>query len=223
MSGMRMNAPPRNAILALDAELAPLLDPLPRCGDKDYCPSCGRGFACPLDTWRLPLGARLLGSTDDLVVTFLKTMGRDAGTGTYVIVCRLGHTVLADAGLRAAYRYWRDAGQTARAQQLAHYGCAAGSRDPVIVEAHATDVAAGGREADLMAALAVIGPTLAQRAGNTDEAWAGLEIRASHIEGSLERRRALYRIDEHGNRVPVRRHHPENPRRTRPSRFLRKV
>ena len=63
--------------------------------------------------------------------------------------------------------------------------------------------------------------TLNLRAGNTDEAWARFEI-CPLVEGSFKGRRTAYRFDEDGHEVPFRRHHPESPRRTRPSRLLRK-
>lgn len=110
------------------------------------------------------------------------------------------------------------------ADQLADLAWLAGCRDPEIAEAHAIALAAGGREQDLEAAAWVCSQALMHRLDNTDEAWRLLDIREHELLGQLERRRVRYsdELDEDGNRIPIRRHHPEQPRRVRSPRFLRR-
>lgn len=124
---------------------------------------------------------------------------------------------LADAALRLVHRHWLATGYGDIADQLADNSWSVGSRDPEIAEAHATALAAGGREQDLQDAAAICGAVLSLRTGSTDEAWSLLEIRAAQIAGQIERRRVRYsdQVDEDGNLIPLRRHHPANPRRVR--------
>jgi hypothetical protein len=106
---------------------------------------------------------------------------------------------------------------------LAGLAWLAGCRDPQIAEEHAIALAAGGREQDLEAGAWVCSQALLHRSGNTEEAWRLLDIREHELLGRLERRRVRYsdELDENGNKVPLRRHHPEHAKRVRPPRFLR--
>jgi hypothetical protein len=65
---------------------------------------------------------------------------------------------------------------------------------------------------------------LASRAGSTHEGWTRLLSRRNQLQGRVERANVRYAdiLDEDGNPVPLRRHHPEWPRRTRPTRFVGK-
>ena len=214
----------RRAVIAFHQEAGPLLDPLPRCRESDSCPNCARGFPCHLDLWRQALAEGVVGEIGDGVASgFIETNGRRAGTGAYDGLVRSGHRPLADVALRLVATYWRKKGQTVRADQLAGLAWRTGCRDPQIVEWHAMSLAAGGRDADLLAALAVIEPTLALRSGSTDVAWDSLAVRKLLIEGRLERRRVREsgELDADGKPVPVRRHTPASPRRIWPARFLR--
>jgi hypothetical protein len=63
--------------------------------------------------------------------------------------------------------------------------------------------------------------SLADRGSSTDDGWTGLREVRNRIAGQLARRqlRPSVKADRNGNPIPVRRHHPEHPERTRPRRF----
>ena len=100
----------------------------------------------------------------------------------------------------------------------------AGSRHPRIADAYTGSVAAAGRTADFQAALQIADEALATdpRLG-PPEHWRSLEARRTWLAGTLDRgpSRPSGELDQDGNPVPLRRHHPSAPKRTRPSRFLR--
>jgi DNA polymerase III epsilon subunit-like protein len=213
----------RTAALALEAKLAPVLDPFGRCAGLDRCPSCRAGEPCALDSWRLALApAALGGPVADRARGFFETSGREAGTGPYLEM-RRGHPRLADAALRLVHAYWRAKGQDDIGDLLAYYACTAGCRDPEIGEAHALALAASGRRSDLEAAITVCETMLAAQNGSTDEAWRSLDIRHAQLRGRLRRLDGLPsgRFDADGNPIPKRRHHPAHARRSRPPRFVR--
>lgn len=62
-----------------------------------------------------------------------------------------------------------------------------------------------------------------RRTGSTDVGWNLLTSGAAHLAGIQERLGVSYhdRVDEDGNLIAKRRHHPKHPRRTRPLRFTR--
>ncbi len=159
----------------------------------------------------------------DLGPWVLETTGREAGRGPYLEMARKGHGKLGDATLRLVHQHWRDAGQPTRADQLAQPAWEAGCRDAAIAEGLAVALAAGGREADLQAGLAVCEEALTARNGNTDEAWASLAICKASIDARLERRRVRYatEMDENGRLKMIRPRLPAKPHRTRKPRFLR--
>lgn len=215
----------RAAALALEAKLAPVLDPLGRCAGLDRCPSCRAGEPCSLDTWRLALApAALGGPVEKRAAGFFETSGREAGTGPYLAV-RRRHPRLADASLRVVHAHWRSKRQDDIGDLLAYYAYAAGCRDPEIAEAHALALAASGRRPDLEAGISVCQMALAGQDGSTDEAWRSLAIRLAQLRGRLRRLDGLPsgRFDSNGNPIPKRRHHPARPRRNRPPRFVRTV
>jgi hypothetical protein len=84
----------------------------------------------------------------------------------------------------------------------------------------------GGRPADLQGALDIADETLAvaDKPG-PPEHWGALQARRTWLAGQLARGSSRFsgELDEDGNPILVRRHHPEQPRRTRPARFLRQV
>ncbi|MGE3812776.1 MAG: exonuclease domain-containing protein [Candidatus Nanopelagicales bacterium] len=214
----------RRAALAWHRRHAQPLRALGRCGKDDRCPACRAGDACGLDVWATALApAALGGRTTQLARGFFETTGKEAGTGVYTGWASAGRGDLADATLELAAAIWRDAGQDSRAADVVRLGWQAGCRNPVIADAHAVALAAGGREPDLRAALDVCRTALATRDGSTADGWAELEARAAMLAGRLDRLRVRYtdQIDEDGNRIPARRHHPSTPRRTRSARFLR--
>ena len=154
---------------------------------------------------------------------FFWTTGQHAGSGVCAAWRKHGRTPLADATLRLVRQHWIEAGQHARAQQLAQLAWAGGCRDPEIAEAHAIAIARAGREPDLRAALDVCTEALTLRAGNTDDAWRSLAIRQAQIAGRIERGRVCYtgEVDAAGNPIIARRHQPRAARRVRQPRFLR--
>jgi hypothetical protein len=62
---------------------------------------------------------------------------------------------------------------------------------------------------------------LLHRASSTGDGWTELREVRNRIAGQLARRqvRPSGKTDRDGNPIPVRRHHPERPERTRPGRF----
>lgn len=208
---------------AIDVELSRLFDPLGRCGDLDRCPNCRFGEPCALDVWRLALGPAAIGGPLEVRARQFIMPTPGGRVQPYFSLRARGHESLADAALRLIVRHYRATGFPDRADQLVDLAWANGCRDPEIAEAQAVNLAAAGRDPDLHAAAAVCAETLPRRNGSTDEAWRLLAIREASIEGQLERRRVRYgdQVDENGQPIPLRRHHPTNPRRVRAARFLR--
>lgn len=97
----------------------------------------------------------------------------------------------------------------------------AGCREPRLVAAYANLLAAPGDEAALSRAADVCDEALLSRDGSTFDGWTELGAKRAQLLGRLERRRAgsAVKLDEDGNPIPVRRHHPDTARRTRPRRF----
>ena len=214
----------RNGALRWAAGLVPVLDPLGRCDGTDLCPSCRDQLPCPLDAWYEALGVRALGDPDRFAAGFFETKGKESGTGVYSTWTATGiDTRIVGAAVAACVRYWDDVGQTVRAGQVAAGALAAGCQHPEVAERHALDVAAAGRAADLTAAVTVCDAVLAHRGGSTLESWASLETRRGLLAGRAQRLafRHSGEYDEDGNPIPVRRHHPETPRRVRHPRFQR--
>lgn len=114
----------------------------------------------------------------------------------------------------------RAGGQEAAAQTFAHLAWKAGCREPRLA-AYANLLAAPGDETALRRAADVCDEALLSRDGSTFDGWTELGAKRAQLLGRLERRRLRPsgELDEDGNPVPVRRHHPETPRRTRPRRF----
>jgi hypothetical protein len=73
----------------------------------------------------------------------------------------------------------------------------------------------------LRRAAEVCDEALLSRDGSTFDGWTELGAKRGQLLGRIERRRAgsAVKLDADGNSIPVRRHHPEQPRRTRPRRF----
>lgn len=227
----------RRAAIDLERKLGPKLDALARCDrddvDRRCCPSCEEGGVCGLDRWRLDLAPLVLNATPRMGVPvakgvakdFLDTTGAGVGqkTSVYSELRRRGCGPLADAAMRLVHAYWVEVGQEARATQLAMGAWAAGCRDPLIADAYATSVAAGGRDADLRRAYEICAEALKHRAGSTDTLWAMVSARAARYDGQLQRLDVRYsdETDAEGRPIPLRLHRPEKPRRTRPARFLR--
>jgi DNA polymerase-3 subunit epsilon len=181
-----------------------------RCGPDDPCPACREGLPCPLDMWPHDLAALAIDEREEAIDAFWSP-GDAPATQGYVLM-RVRSQPLADAVLRHCLVWYRTHGDLRTARVVAHEAFLSGCRDPEAVALHAELVAAGGRPADLQAALADCQTTLATRNGSTDYAWNALAARAAWFSSRLT---ALATS-------PERRHHPTNPRRPpRPPRFLR--
>jgi DNA polymerase III epsilon subunit-like protein len=213
----------RNAVLAWSKTWAPKLQPLGRCDTKDPCPACRRRESCPLDTWCGTAAVVALGETDRYARGFFETTGREAGTGAYT--SWLGSGVdqrIADAGVWACVEHWRRIGQDVRAQQLVELAWTAGCRHPDVADAYAGHVAASGRLVDLNDGMDICDTAFTVRADSTHEGWSRLISRRNQLAGRAERLRVRPsgKLDQDGNPVPLRRHHPATPRRVRQPRFV---
>ena len=115
----------------------------------------------------------------------------------------------------------RGAGQDVAAQSFARLAYLAGAREPRLMAAYASLLAAPGSEADLRRAVDACDEALLSRGGSTFEGWTELGAKRGQLLGRLERLRVrpTDQLDEDGNPIPLRRHHPDVPRRTRARRF----
>lgn len=216
----------RNAALFWARLWAPKLTPLGRCDGKDLCPACRRREPCPLDMWPDTVAANALGEPTRYARGFFETTGVERGTGAYTSWLTAGHDQrICDAALWLCVEYWRAVGQDGRGGHVIEYGWDAGSRHPDIADAYAGQLAAAGRISDLEAGLAICTIALATRNESSHPGWNRLRSRRDLLAGLAQRRafRPSGQFDEHGNPIPLRRHHPDQPRRTHPSRFQRTI
>ena len=214
----------REAVLAWAGRHAPALDRLDRCSGDDRCPACDLGEPCPLDTWREPLAPLAIGDIDKRARSFLKPNGSQAGTGAYTTWLKRGldHSV-ADAALALVVQHWRDTDQQGWADTVARYGWDAGCRHPDVTARVAVVRAAPGTPADLEAAVNIIDTALATADGSTAPGWVRLRARRGQLAGLLHRAtvgRPTGEFDADGYPVYAAPHHPTNPRRSRPRRFV---
>jgi len=196
--------------IALAQWLTQILASKGRCTPEDPCPACREGEACGLDTWPAAVAALALDETEAAVDAFWSPGDPSAEQGFTIL--RTKSAVLADAMLRRCVVFWRERGKLGTARTVAHQAFEAGSRDPEVTAYHTELVAAGGRMADLRAAIADCEAILALRASSADPAWNALAARAAWFAARVT---AL-------EIPPERRHHPTSPKRpARPLRFLR--
>lgn len=207
----------RGVAVAFFVWLDRLLAPIPRCAAQDLCPSCRAGDGCPRDTWHHGLVPSVINFTGVTTVSnFWNTNTSSAignkSAGRGYLIMRPIAPALADGVLRACHDFYRMKGERTTAELLADQAWTEGGcRDPQIAESRALVTAAGGRPADIVAALRMCRRVLVTRDGNTDPAWDHLAARAAHLGGRLERLRTANE-----------RHHPLAPTRpARPFRFLR--
>lgn len=203
-----------------------LVGELPRC-DADRCAACQQGQPCGLDTWEYHLASAALFRFDaDTVWSFLPTSGehRRNRYSVWTTWTSDGHGALADAALWQCYEWYRDQQRHENAAALAETAWKAGCRQPRLALAYADAVARPGREADLRAAIDIATVTLGlDPQPGPPEHWRTLAARRTELEGRLARLpgRPTGKLDEDGNPIFKRRHHPAQPRRNRPPRFLR--
>ena len=214
----------RNALLAWAGKWAPMLEAAGRCNSRDQCPACRRGDPCPLDTWPDHIARLALGDPDQYAQAFFRTNGRKAGAGVHTSWRGKGLDSVADAAVWECLQHWTAVGQTTRADQLAQLAVTSSDcHHPDVVSAYAANIAAAGTPADLKTALELCDRTLAKADSNTGDGWVRLRGRRNQIAGRLQRTtvRLSGSVDPDGNPIPVRRHHPDKPQRTRTPRFQR--
>jgi len=186
------------------------------------CPECRRGAACPLDVWPRYLAPAAVGVlTAGSRKTFLHLSGAEAGRGVLTTWLGKDRRLLTEAAGWLVHQQHRAAGHEVAAQAFARLASLAGAREPRLMAAYANLLAAPGAEADLRRAVEACEEALLSRGGSTFEGWAELGAKRAQLLGRLERLRVRPsdQLDEDGNPIPTRRHHPEVPRRTRARRF----
>ncbi len=216
----------RTATIAWAKTWSPKLRTLGRCADNDLCPACLIYEPCPLDAWPDTIAQLALGDPNRYARGFFETTGRERGTGVYTQWAKkLSDHRVPDSGVWMSVEHWRRIGQVARAEQLAQYAWEAGCRHPDVADAYAGQLAAAGKEADLLAALDVCDIALSTSDASTHDGWSRLRSRRSQLDGRLQRLvvRPSGKFDENGNPIPIRRHHPEAPHRVRTPRFARSL
>lgn len=214
----------RHAALRWHKRWAPPLSAAGACATDEPCPACQAGQPCPLDTWRHALAAVALGSMTDRTQSqksFLHTSGANAGKGVFTSWHSTGLGRLADSAAWLVHEQWQSAGHPTTAEALARYAWLAGGRDPRLSAVHARNTAAPGSAKHLQAGIKICEETLLGRAGSTDDGWRDLLTTRGRLAGQLARRsfKPSGHVDEDGNPVPIRRHHPTTPERTRGARF----
>ena len=214
----------RPAALAWHKKWGPRLNIAGACSGDEACPACRTGQPCPLDTWHHGLAALALGSMTKHThsqTSFLRTNGVNAGTGVFTTWQAKGHRQLADYAAWLVHEYWQSADQATRAVLLARYAWLAGGRDPRLCAAHARNTAAPGGAPHLQSGIDICEKALLSRAGSTDDGWRDLQATRGRLAGQLARRtlKPSGQVDTAGNPIPVRRHHPVTPERSRRIRF----
>ena len=177
-----------------------------------------------MNTWREPLAPLAIGDIDKRARSFLKPNGSQAGTGAYTTWLKRGldHSV-ADAALALVVQHWRDTDQ----QRLGGHGrtLRLGCRLPP----SRRDREGRGRTCcsrharDLEAAVNIIDTALATADGSTAPGWVWLRARRGQLAGLLHRATVgcpTGEFDADGYPVYAAPHHPTNPRRSRPRRFV---
>jgi DNA polymerase III epsilon subunit-like protein len=218
--------PDRSAALAWHDRWLPRLRTVGRCNRAEKstpcCPACRRGASCPLDIWPGYVAPAAVGTlTKGSLKSFLHLTGADTGRGVLTTWLGKDRRLLTEAAAWLVHQQHRAAGQDVAAQSFARLAYVAGAREPRLMAAYANLLAAPGSEADLHRAVDACDEALLSRGGSTFEGWTELGAKRGQLLGRLERLRVrpTDQLDEDGNPIPVRRHHPEAPRRTRPRRF----
>lgn len=130
---------------------------------------------------------------------------------------------VADAAVVLCVEYSRRTGELLRARRIVEVAWRGGCRHPDVADAYAGLLTAAGGRADIRAGIYVAKRALRLRAGSTHTGWSRLRARRAQLEGRLASMtvRMSGTFDANGNPIPLRRHSPERPQRTRPARFKR--
>jgi hypothetical protein len=155
---------------------------------------------------------------------FLQTSGLKTGTGPYATWKKRGiDQRVIDAALLAAVQHLRFISMDVKADQVLRLAYEMGCRHPDVVDSWAGLLAVPGRLADFEAAAEVCDHALLLQDGSTSDAWRRLRSRRNQLSGRAQRLvvRPSGNVDEDGNAIPVRKHTPATPRRSRNPRFTR--
>ncbi|WP_395159916.1 exonuclease domain-containing protein [Ilumatobacter sp.] len=217
------NVKARNDAVRWTRHWAPILNPLGRCNSVDQCPTCREGMPCPLDTWRDNLAALVVGDPNNYAQGYFEMVGKEAGTGVYTTLTDRGlDRQVADAGIWLCAQHWRSIGQGSRAESVVQLAWKAGCRHPDVADAYVGAMIAPGTLGDYTTAIKLCDSVLSGAGDSTHDAWVRLRSRRAQLAGRAHRLTVRYQgVDDDGNPIPVRRHHPENPHRTRLPRFAR--
>lgn len=213
------------AFAVFDA-VAPLVAGMTRCGTDDRCSACLAGRACALDTWTWALAPYALGDLDSVTLrtSFFPPNATTSRAAAWETWRSKGRGRLADDVLWLVCEQWVAVGRRGSAHYIASAAYDRGCFHPQLVNTHLNQVSAGNRPGDLEAALAIADLVLSQadQVGPVEH-WRALRARRDWFAGQLDRGTAkpTGEVDEDGNPVLRRRHHPENPKRSRAFRFLR--
>jgi hypothetical protein len=211
----------REAVLAWVQQRASVLNALGRCDEDDRCPDCRADEPCPLDLWPDVAAAVALGEPERYARGFFEMTGKEAGTGAFTSWLKRG---FAPRVCHAAMcvEHWRDVEMYKRAEQVIELGWHAGSRHPDLADAYAGQLAAaaGSRAStgrSRSATTPSTPPTVPPIRGGAAYGHAATSSQ-DDVSGCS---RSSGEVDEDGNPIPARRHHPTRPRRhARPTRFV---
>jgi DNA polymerase III epsilon subunit-like protein len=194
----------------------------------DVCDACRDALPCPLDTWTHPLATSMFppaASNKTLELTLRPPTQRTGtgrnktGPGVWSSTRRGGRELLADHLAWLVTDELHRRGQVDLAAELSSHLHRRGCRDPRLVARVAGRSALPGTKGALERGIAVCDDALATRADSSDDGWQVLLSRRSQLLGRLARLRAAIDVDEDGNDIYKRRHHPEDP--VRPPRVRR--
>lgn len=228
------------------ARWSALLDVAQPCGSEARCPGCAAEDECGRDIWWRPLVPALRGTfpkvpsvpaaadrnktkveeTKNAYKTALQTVDRwfrpDLKSSA-ITTSATTHALAARYAVCTIVEWHLAAGRLTAADEVAARAVAYGYLDPRVVNHHLTHLTSARRAGDISTALRICARALNERAGSTDLGWLLLTARQAHLSGIQERRNQppSGKVDEDGNPIPKRRHHPAAPRRTRSLRFAR--
>lgn len=218
--------PNRAAALRWHDRWQPRLAAVGRCDRDDrstvVCPDCRADRPCALDTWQDRLAVAARGAvTPASRKSFLHVSGADLGRGVLTTWLSANRRLLAGAVAWRVYQEHREAGQVAAAELFARYAYVASAVEPRLAAAYANLLAAPGSIEALERGINLCGEALLYRNGSTHDGWTQLAAKRGQLLGRLTRLRGRPSgaLDEDGNPIPVRRHHPEDPQRSRGRRF----